>query len=217
MEILYFILPFTFLVFIALTYDKTVTPTVNWFKKSIKGSKNTALDGKVKQGTAIKYFNLYDSSIIILPIGLAFLTYEAFDPAKSFEQKIIAIPSILLIWILILFKIYRIEVIDAQTIIFRGIFRKIQVKPNDILSVQDWLRGIRVVLKKRSLILWPFIEKQGEFKSLMSNLNPDIEIKDMSNEATKSKLRAGLIILGMFLYFAGLIWLLFFNFTHNLK
>jgi hypothetical protein len=201
-------------VFIALTYDKTVTPTVNWFKRK----KNSVLGHQGEQSKTARIFNLYDSAIIIfLPFGLIFLTYEAFDPAKSFEQKLIAIPSIALMWILIFFKIHRIEVIDSHTIIFRGLFRKIQVAPQDIKSVQDWLRGIRIVFKKRSIILWPFIEKQGEFKALICNLNPEIEKKDMSNKATKSPARTGLIILGMFLYFGWLIWYLFSDFTHNLK
>lgn len=217
METLVFILPFIFLVFIALTYDKTVTPTINWFKRSIKKSENSTLAYQREKSKTSRCFNLYDSAIIILPFGLIFVTYEAFDPAKSFEQKLIAIPSIVLIWVLILFKIHRIEVVESQTIIFRGLFRKIQATPQDILSVQDWLRGVRIILKGRSLILWPFIEKQGEFKALLRSLNPDIEIKDMSNEATKSTGRAGLIILGMFLYFALLIWFLFSDFTHNLK
>ena len=217
MEILFFILPFIFLVFIGLTYDKTVTPTVNWLKRSFKISKNSKLTYQEVQSKDTRFFRLYDEAFGLLAVALIFLTYEAFDPAKSFEQKLFAIPSIVLIWVLILFKIHRIEVIDSQTIIFRGLFRKIQATPKDILSVQDWLRGVRIVLKGRSLILWPFIERQGEFKALLRSLNPEIEIKDMSNEATKSTGRAGLIILGMFLYFAWLIWHLFSDFTHKLK
>ncbi len=214
MEILIFILPFFLLVFIALTYDKTVTPIVNWFKEALKKSKNPALVQE-EQSKEIRTFRLYDGSIVILPFGLIYLTYEVIDPAKSFEQKLFAIPPIALIWGLILFKIHRIEVIDSRIIVFRGLFREIKVKPNDILSVQDWLRGVRIVLKKRSFILWPFIEKQGEFKALLRSLNPDIEIKDMSNEATKSMARGGILILGMFLYFAWLIWSMFYNITSN--
>jgi hypothetical protein len=217
MEILFFLLPFIVLVFVALTYDKTVTPTVNWFRRLLRRLTNSTLASQREQSKTTRSFNLFDSAFIILPFALIFVTYEAFDPAKSFHQKLVAIPSIALVWILILFKIHRIEVIDSDTIIFRGLFRRIKVTPQDILSVQDWLRGIRIILKEGSIVLWPFIENQGEFKALLRGLNPDIEMRDMSNEATESTARGGLIILGMFIYFALLIWLLFTDFTQHIK
>jgi hypothetical protein len=115
-----------------------------------------------------------------------------------------------------LYKTYRIDVIDTNEIIFRGLFRKIKVSPQDIIFIQDWLRGVRIVLKEKSIILWPFISKQGEFKSLMQTLNADIEIKDMSNIFIESPVRVVIAMLGIFLYFGILIWVLFYNFTHNL-
>ena len=217
MEFLLILLPFFFLIFMALTYDKTVTPTINWVRKNVKKYKNILPEHQKIQLKTIKYFNLYDSSFLILiPAGLIFLTYKAFEPAKSFEQKLFEIPSIELIWILILCKTHRIEVINANEILFRGLFRKIKVSPKDIISIQDWLRGVRIVLKEKSIILWPFIEKQGEFKTLMRELNADIEIKDMSNVFMESPVRVGIAVLGVFIYFGLLIWVLFYNFTHNL-
>ena len=217
MEILFFILPFLFLVFIALTYDRTVTPTVNWLKKYVKWPEIPAETNENGLKPTVKSFNLYDETFIILIIALLYFTYEALEPSKSFEQRLIAIPPVALFWILFLFKIHRIEVIESRTIIFRGFFRNIKTTPDDILSIQDWLRGVRIILKGRSLILWPFIAKQAEFKALIHSLNPDAEIKDMSNEATKTSSRSGLLLIGVLLYFLWLIWTLFNNFTHNIQ
>lgn len=217
METLIFILPFIILVFIALTYDRTVTPTVNWLKKFVKWPKIETDAGEEGQEKTVKSFNLYDEAFVILIFALLYFTYEAFEPSKSFNQKIIAIPPVAMFWILFLFKIHRIEVIEPTTVIFRGFFRNIKTTPEDILSIQDWLRGVRIVLKGRSLILWPFIVKQGEFKALIRSLNPKVEIKDMSNEATKTSTRSGLLLIGVFIYFAWLIWSLFYSFTHNIK
>ena len=217
MEILFFILPFIFLVFIALTYDRTVTPTVNWFKKYLKWPKIQTDSNENCTEKTVKSFNLYDETFIILIFALLYFTYEAFEPTKSVEQKLIAIPPVALFRILFLFKIHRIEVIEPRTIVFRGFFRNIKTTPDDILSIQDWLRGVRIILKGRSLILWPFIAKQAEFKALVHSLNPDAEIKDMSNEATKTSSRSGLLLIGVLIYFLWLIWTLFNNFTNNIQ
>lgn len=217
METLIFILPFIFLVFIALTYDRTVTPTVNWLKKIFKWSKIKTDAGEDGREKTVRSFNLYDETFVILIIALLYFTYDAFEPSKSFDQKLIAIPPVALFWILFLFKIHRIEVIEPKSIIFRGFIRNIKTTPEDILSIQDWLRGVRIVLKGRSLILWPFIAKQGEFKALIRSLNPEVEIKDMSNEATKTSSRSRFLLLGVLIYFAWLLWSLFYSFTHNIK
>ena len=217
MEILFFILPFIFLVFIALTYDKTVTPTVNWIKKYLKWPEIKTESNENSTEQTVKSFNLYDETFIILIFALIFFTYEALDPNKSFDQRLVAIPPVALFWIIFLFKIHRIEVVGPKTIIFRGFIRNIKIAPDDIVSIQDYLRGVRIVLKKRSFILWPFISKQGEFKALIRSLNPDVELRDMSNEATQTPSRSGFLLIGVFIYFAWLIWSLFNSFTHNIK
>ena len=217
MEILFFILPFLFLVFIALTYDTTVTPTVAWFKRALKKTKSIKNSNQECEAEkTIRTFKLYDGVWVVIVLAIFSLTYTAFGPEKTFNQKVYAFPGVAWLWILILFKIYKIEVVDSTTIIFRGLFRKIKVHPKEIISVQDWLRGIRIVLKGRSIILFPFIDKLGEFKALVRGLNPEVTIKDMSNVATNSITRAGLIVIGVFLYFAWLIWSLFKSFTQNL-
>lgn len=215
MEFLFFILPFIFLVFIALTYDRTVIPTVNWIKKYLKWPDiKTDSNGNGTEKT-VKSFNLYDETFIILIFALLYFTYEVLDPTKSFEQRLIALPPVALFWIIFLFKIHRIEVVEPNTIIFRGFIRNIKTTSEDIVSIQDYLRGVRIVLKKRSLILWPFIAKQGEFKALIRSLNPDVKMRDMSNEATQTPSRSGFLLIGVLIYFAWLIWSLFNTFTQH--
>lgn len=217
MELLIFIIPFIFLVFIALTYDRTVTPTINWLKKCLKWPEIKT--DSIKNGTnqTVKSFNLYDETFVILILALLYLTYEALEPTKSFEQRLITIPPVALFWILFLFKVHRIEVVEPKTIVFRGFIRNIITTAEDIVSIQDWLRGVRIVLKGRSIVLWPFIAKQGEFKSLIRSLNPDVEIEDMSNEATKTPTRSGFLLIVVLIYFAWLIWSLLYSFTHHIK
>jgi hypothetical protein len=166
---------------------------------------------------ATKTFRLYDEAIWIFIFGLAYLTYEVFTSNRGLEFKLFSILNVAFIWILLLFKIHKIEVRDANTIIFKGVLRKIKVTPQEIVSLQDFLRGSRIVLRGKSLILWPFIERQAGFKALLRNLNPDIKITDVSNEVTKTHTRAGLILLGLFLYFGGLIVFLFYDITHHCK
>lgn len=203
------------MVFIALTYDKTVTPAVNWIKKYLKWPeiKIDADENGTEQ--TVKSFNLYDETFIIIIFALLYFTYEVFDSTKSFEQRLIALPPVALFWIIFLFKIHRIEVVEPKTIIFRGFIRNIKVTPKDIVSLQDYLRGVRIVLKKRSLVLWPFIAKQGEFKALIRSLNPDVEMRDISNEATQTPSRSGFLLIGVLVYFVWLIWSLFTTFTQH--
>jgi hypothetical protein len=164
-----------------------------------------------------KNFKLYDQSIWIAAIGLVVLTYKSLTQNYPPALQIIALLNVVIIWIIALLKTWQIEVSDDKTITFRGILRKIVVSSDDIVSFQDWLRGIRIVLKTKSIILWPFIDNQNQFKACLSNLNPNIEFIDESEEATKTNKRVLFLILGVFLYLAGLgVWL-FYNFTHNLN
>jgi len=101
-----------------------------------------------------------------------------------------------------------IDVSNDKTIIFRGILRKIIVSAEDRDSFQAWVRGMRLLMKVKSIILWPFIENQNQFKSLLSNLNLSIKFVDESDEATKSGKRIFLLMLAFFLYISGLAaWL----------
>jgi hypothetical protein len=164
-----------------------------------------------------KTFKLYDNQTIwILAIALLVITYKtATKNYRYSELQITAFLNIALLWILALFKIWKIEVLDNKTIVFRGILRKIIVSPEEIISFQDWMRGIRIVLKDKSIILWPYIDKQDQFKSLLSNLNSNIKFIDEAHEATKSGKRVFLLTFGVFLYLAGLAAWLFYVFTHH--
>ncbi len=164
-----------------------------------------------------KSFRLYDDSVWLLAFAVIYFTYNTIDPSKTFEQRIFTFPALLFVWVIILFKIHKIHVLNSETIIFRGIFRKTIIRPRDINAVHDWLRGVRVVFSGGSLILWPFIEKQAEFKALVKQLNPDVDFKDMSSEATQKPYRVVLILLGLFLYFGWLIWSGFHDPTRFLR
>jgi hypothetical protein len=164
-----------------------------------------------------KIFKLYDQSIWIAAIGLVVLTYKSLTRNNPPALQITAFLNTAVIWIIALFKVWQIDVSDDKTITFRGLLRKIIVSADDVVSFQDWLRGIRIVLKNKSIILWPFIENRDQFKSLLSTLNPNVKLVDESDEATKSSIRIVLLMLVIFLYLAGLgVWL-FYSFTHDLK
>lgn len=159
-------------------------------------------------------YRLYDEVMWIVVLGLLYFTYEAFTNDRVLKFKIASIFNVTLVWIFLLFKTHKIEVHDQNTILFKGVFRKIIVNPQDIILFQDLLRGVRVVCRKRSIILWPFIEKQGEFKALLRNLNPNIQMVDVSNKVVSSNKRLGFLFFGLFVYLGGMIAFLFYQFTH---
>lgn len=163
-----------------------------------------------------KTFRLYDSTMVLVIIGLIYFTYITFTDDRQLATNPFYLLNLALVWILFLFKIHMIKVPNQNTLIFKGVFRKIQLNPNDIVSFQDLLRGVLVVTKNKSIILWPFIDRQGEFKSLLKNLNPEIKFVDVSELITNYPSRAGLLLLGLFVYFGGLIGFLFWHFTHNI-
>ncbi len=169
------------------------------------------------EGKINETFRLYDESIWIAGLGLLFLSWEALEPGKSFEQKLRIIPGILLAWVIVLFKVHKIHIKDARTIIFQGIFRKIILDPQNIDEFQEWVRGARIVYKGGSIILWPYIEKQGQFKSSLKSINPNILFRDISKEATKTNIRVAFIVLGVFAYFGWLFWSLFHGITQSFK
>lgn len=197
---------FIFLVFIALTYDKTVTPTINWFNKF----------KKIKRGNSnvSKTFKLYDEAIFIALIGLSFFTYRL---VVSESPIYLSYPSIFFVawlWILILFKIYRIEILKDNIVRFRCAFRNIDLKASDITEIQDWLRFVRVKYDKGSLILFPFVDKLGDFKFEIKSINSDAKINDVANNFFDSKWRVILLMLAIFTYFIALIYYYFWKFTY---
>jgi len=173
---------------------------------------NKAKEKKKKTGIE---FRLYDQAYWIVVVGLLFFTFDALTDHGELQVRIVSALNVALWWILILFKIHKIEYRDENTLLFKSILRRITVNPKDIISVQDAFRGLRVVLKKKSIILWPFIERQGEFKTLLLSLNPDIKLVDASTEATKANARLGFIFLGLILFFALSAAGLFYQFTHS--
>ncbi len=164
-----------------------------------------------------KTFRLYDETIWIIGFGLLFLTYKAFVSDKLFEQKLYDILGILLIWVIVLFKTHIIYIRDSQTIIFQGILRNIELNPKNIIEFQEWVRGGRLVHQRGSIFLWPYIEKQGELKSILKAINPQIKFRDIANEGTKTNGRVVIIVIAVFTYFGWLIWSLFHGITDSFK
>jgi len=164
-----------------------------------------------------KKFRLYDEVIWIVGFGLLFLTFKALMSSKPLDQKLLDILGVLWVWIFMLLKIHLIHIKDVQNIIFQGIFRKIILQPRDIHEYQEWVRGARIVYKGGSIILWPYIEKQGELKSILKALNPQIQLRDLAAEGTKTTFRVVLIMIAMFTYFGWLFWSLLHGITNSLK
>lgn len=165
-----------------------------------------------------RIFKLYESSLIWVAIGaLLFLTYDAFTGNHSLSFKAIDLLIISVACVTVLFKVWQIEIPNDNTVIFRCICRKITVSPEEIVSFQEWLRFIRVVVKDKSIILWPYIDKQPQLKSILLSLNPKIKFIDESEEVTKSGFRILFLVLGVFIFLVGLAVWLFYNFTHCFK
>jgi len=164
-----------------------------------------------------KTFRLYDETIWIVGIGILYLTYKAFSSSKSFELKLYDILNMLMLWVIVLFKIHVIRVQDSRTIIFQGIFRKIILNPREITEYQEWVRGGRLVYQGGSIILWPYIEKQGELKRILRTITPEMKFRDITAEGTKTNCRVAIIVLAMFAYFGWLIWSLFHKITQSFK
>lgn len=162
-------------------------------------------------------FRLYDETIWIIGIGLLFLTYQAFSSSKSLEQKIYDVLGILLLWVIVLLKTHRIHIRDTRNAVFQGLLRKIVLNPRDILEYQEWVRGGRLVHTGGSIFLWPYIEKQGELKSILKAANPQIKFRDIAAEGTKTTARVVIIVVGVFAYFGWLIWSLFHGITNSFK
>jgi hypothetical protein len=163
-------------------------------------------------------FKLYEPSLTRLAIGaLLFLTYDAFTGNHSLSFKAIDLLIISVACVTVLFKVWQIEIPNDNTVIFRCICRKITVSPEEIVSFQEWLRFIRVVVKDKSIILWPYIDKQPQLKSILLSLNPKIKFIDESEEVTKSGFRILFLVLGVFIFLVGLAVWLFYNFTHCFK
>jgi hypothetical protein len=171
----------------------------------------------ISQGKFNETYRLYDESIWLVGIGLIYLTWSAFDGVLSSEHKLYSIPGLLLAWVFVLLKVDKIHIEDSRTIIFRSLFRSIVLNPQDITAYQEWVRGARVVYKGGSIILWPYIEKQGQFKGTLQAINPNIVFVDISKEGTKTNIRVAVIVLGIFAYFGLLIWSLFHGITQSFK
>jgi hypothetical protein len=162
-------------------------------------------------------FRLYDESIWLIGFGLLFLTFKAVNSDRPFEQKIYNSLGLLFVWIFVLLKVWVIQIKDARTIIFRGLLRNTEIDSKDINEYQEWVRGARVVYKGGSILLWPYVEKQGELKSILREMNPEIIFRDLAQEGTKTSFRVAMIVLAVFGYFGWLIWSLFHGITkyHN--
>jgi hypothetical protein len=162
-------------------------------------------------------FRLYDGTIWLVGFGLLFLTYKAFSSGKPFEQILYNSLGLLFVWIFVLLKVWVIQIKDARTVVFRGLLRENKIDPRDINEYQEWVRGARVVHKGGSILLWPYVEKQGELKSLLTTMNPEIKLRDLSAEGTKTTTRVVIIVLAVFAYFGWLIWSLFHGISkyHN--
>jgi hypothetical protein len=208
------VLPFFILVVIALTYDKTVTPIVNYFTKKSQDVDLLRTDIRDENAQIKSEYRLYDHAIIILPFVLGYVTYELFTSEVPIYYPGSSFLATLWIWIVVLFKIHRIKVYDDNALRFQGIIRNIDIDASDIIEIQDWLRFVRVKLNKGSLILFPFVDKLGEFKAEIRSLNPETKIKDMSNNYFDSKYSLGLTLLGMLIFFGCMIAFLFYRFTH---
>ena len=213
-SLLVIVLPFFILVVIALTYDKTITPIVNYFTKKSQKVDLLHTDIRDEKIQIKSEYRLYDHAIIILPFALCYLTYELFTsdvpiyyPGSSFLATLWA-------WIVVLFKIHRIKIYDDNIMRFQGLIRNIDLNANRITEIQDWLRFVRVKYDKGSLILFPFVEKLGEFKAEIRSLNSETKIKDMSNNYFDSKYSLGLTLVGMLIFFGCMIAFLFYRFTH---
>ena len=83
----------------------------------------------------------------------------------------------------------------------------------EIIMIEDWLRFVRIRYKGGCLILFPFIEKLGEFKSLVKSMNSNVKIKDVSNWYFSSNIRVFLLIVGIFGWFGFLIFHYFYEWT----
>ena len=103
--------------------------------------------------------------------------------------------------------------LEKRVFRFRFFFRKIDLNPEEITRIEDWLGFVRVKYKGGSLILFPFIEKLGEFKALVKSMNSDVEIKDISNWYFSSNIRVSLLIVGVFGWFIFLIFHYFYEWT----
>jgi hypothetical protein len=162
-------------------------------------------------------FKLYDETIWLVGFGLLFLTYKALISDKPLEQKLFNSLGLLFVWIFVLLKVWVIQIKDARTVVFRGLLRENKIDPKDINEYQEWVRGARVMHKGGSILLWPYVEKQGELKSILSTMNPEIKFRDLAEEGTKTTVRVAIIVLAMFAYFGWLIWSLFHGITklHN--
>jgi hypothetical protein len=207
-------LSFILLVFIALTYDKTVTPTVTYIKNSIKDVKILHTDSKDLDNSIKSEYKLYDHAITILPLALCYLTYELFTSDVPFYYPGSSFIFTLWIWIMVLFKVHKIKIYKDKVIRFQGLLRNIDIDASQITEVQDWLRFVRVKLKRGSLILFPFVEKLGDFKSEIRAMNPESKIKDISNSFFDSKFGWIIALIGMFLLFGCMIAIRLYRFTN---
>lgn len=169
---------------------------------------------KEKKQKNKREFRLYDNAYWVVVVGLLFFTYDALTDDGELTVRIASALNVILWWAFILFKIHKIEYRGDNTLLFKGILRKIAVRPTDIISSQVALRGVRLVLKNKTIFLWPFIEGEGEFKTLLKSLNPDIELVDAAQETTKSTARLGFIFLGLILFFCLSVACLLYQFIH---
>ncbi|MFH2044115.1 MAG: hypothetical protein ABIK92_03095 [Pseudomonadota bacterium] len=158
-------------------------------------------------------FKLYDHSIVILPLGLCYFTYRLFTSEVPFYYAGSSLAFTLWLWIMVLFKVHKIKVYEDNIIRFQCLIRNIDIEASRITEVQDWLRFVRVKFEKGSLILFPFIDKLGEFKSEIQSLNPELKVKDISNNFFDSKFALIITLIGMFLFFGVTIAVLFYRFT----
>ncbi len=213
-SLLIFVLPFIFLVFIALTYDKTVTPTVKFFKNTVKDIDILRSDSRDVEVLIKSEYKLYDHSIIILPLVLCYLTYRLFTSEVPFYYSGSSFIFTLWLWIMVLLKVYKIKIYEDKVIRFQGLLRNIDINASQITEVQDWLRFVRVKYERGSLILFPFIGKLGEFKSEIRSLNAESKVKDISNSFFDSKFGLIFTLVGMFIFFGGMIAVLFYRYTH---
>ncbi len=213
-SLLIFVLPFLFLVFIALTYDKTVTPTIKIIKNIVKDISILRSDSRDDENLIKLEFKLYDHAIIILPLALCYFTYKLFTSDLPFYYPGSYFILTIWLWIVVLFKVHKIKIYEDNVIRFQGLIRNIDLKSSQITEVQDWVRFVRVKYGNGSLILFPFIDRLGEFKAAIRSVNPESKIKDVSNNFFDSKFGAILALTGMFLFFGLMIAMLFYQFTH---
>ena len=213
-SLLVFVLPFIFLVFIALTYDKTVAPTVKFIKYHVKDISILRSDSRDGEVLIKSEFKLYDHAIIILPLALCYFTYKLFTSELPFYYPGSSFVFTLWLWIMVLFKVHKIKIYEDNVIRFQGLIRNIDINSSQITEIQDWLRFVRVKYGKGSLILFPFIDRLGEFKTTIRSLNPKSKVKDVSNSFFDSKYGAILALAGIFQFFGFMIAMLFYRFAH---